>query len=470
MHGRWLSGILLMGLLVGCGAGPEPGHYYTQQQWEAMVEDLPLHDRGRRPDRAPPTPPEGTLAYYQFLARRRNDDLKAAFRRWQADLQRVPQVTSLPDPTLTYARYIRNVETRVGAQQQSLTLRQTVPWLGKLAKKGDIAAVRAKASYHRAEALRCALDARVTDAYARLYVLGASVRITRQNLRLLRSLEQSVLARYRTADAKRSALIRLQVEIGKLDDRLTALQDMHRPVSAKLRALSGRDRSDGNELLPFPDDLTDPNASVPTDLAHVIDRNNPTLQARRKDLEALADRTELAELQGIPDVMLGLTWIDTNRSTGGRHPDGDGKDAWIARIGVNLPIWRDRIDAGIREARLRHLAGIGRYDQTHRDLLADAQQYAFEYRDAERKLELYRRVLLPKAREAVKVATSAFRGKEASFTDLIDAQRVLLDFQLSHEQARADRLRAWAKLEELTGGAIGSEREPASADDEEPPS
>ncbi len=440
---------------VGCASDRETGRLYTQQQWEAMVDGLAAHDQGWRDGQSPEMPPAGTLAYYQQLARMHSDELKAAFRRWQADLQRVAQVTSLPDPKLTYAWYIRNVETRVGAQQQSITASQTIPWLAKLARKGDIAAARAKASYHRAEAVRYSLDARVAGAYAKLYELGAAVRVTRQNLRLLRSLEKTILSRYRTAEAKRSALIRLQVEIGRLDDRLTALEDMHRPASARLRALLGRDPIGRTEPIPFPDDLADPNAPVPENIAHVIDRNNPTLKAERENLAALADETALAELGYIPDVTVGLTWIDTNRSTGGRHPDGDGKDAWIARVGVNLPIWRDRIDARIREARLRRLAGIGRLDQTSHNLLADAQQAAFEYRDAGRKLELYRRVLLPKATEAVKLATTAFRGKEASFTDLIDAQRVWLEFQLSHERARGDRLRAWAKLQELTGGKIG---------------
>ncbi len=458
MHARWLSGILLAGMFVGCAPDPDAGRLVTQEQWEAMRADLARHDQASPDGAELPSPPEGTLAYYQHRARLGSDQLQSAFMRWRADLQRVPQVTALPDPKLTYAYYIRNVETRVGAQQQSITVSQTLPWLGKLARKGDIAAARAKASYHRAEAVRYRLDFRVADAYAKLYALGASVRITQQNLRLLRSLERTILARYRTAEAKRSALIRLQVEVGRLDDRLTALQDMHRPASARLRALLG-DRPAGGDAtkpVPFPDDLKDPNTSIPGSIARVIDRNNPTLQAERENIRALADATALAELGYIPDVTVGLTWIDTNRSTGGRRPDGDGKDAWIARIGVTLPIWRDRIDASIREARLRRLAGVGRFQQASHNLLAEAQQAAFEYRDAGRKLELYRRVLLPKAREAVKVATSAFRGKEASFTDLIDAQRVLLEFQLSHEQTRAERLRAWAKLQELTGGAIAN--------------
>ena len=61
-----------------------------------------------------------------------NPELEAAFDRWKAALEKIPQVRALPDPRLTYAYYIENVETRVGPQRHRLDLSQTFPWFGKL--------------------------------------------------------------------------------------------------------------------------------------------------------------------------------------------------------------------------------------------------------------------------------------------------------------------------------------------------
>ena len=62
--------------------------------------------------------------------------------------------------------------------------------------------------------------------------------------------------------------------------------------------------------------------------------------------------------------------------------------------------------------------------------------------------------LLPKAKESLKVTESDFRGARGSFTDLIDAQRILLEFALSYERALADRSQSLAKLEMIVGQEI----------------
>ena len=71
----------------------------------------------------------GTAALDDYLryAALNNPGLEAAFNRWKAALQRVPQVTALPDPRFTYQYYIEQVETRVGPQRHAVGIAQTFP-------------------------------------------------------------------------------------------------------------------------------------------------------------------------------------------------------------------------------------------------------------------------------------------------------------------------------------------------------
>ena len=78
----------------------------------------------------------------------------------------------------------------------------------------------------------------------------------------------------------------------------------------------------------------------------------------------------------------------------------------------------------------------------------------YRFRNAERKIDLYGDALLPKAKESLKVTESGFRSAKGSFTDLIDAQRILLEFALSYERALTDRSQSLAKLEMLVGQEI----------------
>ena len=56
-------------------------------------------------------------ADYLTYAALNNPGLEAAFQRWQAAVERVPQVEAMPDPRFTYGYYIEEVETRTGSMQ-----------------------------------------------------------------------------------------------------------------------------------------------------------------------------------------------------------------------------------------------------------------------------------------------------------------------------------------------------------------
>jgi outer membrane protein TolC len=95
---------------------------------------------------------------------------------------------------------------------------------------------------------------------------------------------------------------------------------------------------------------------------------------------------------------------------------------------------------------------------------------SYRFRDAKRKIDLYGDALLPKARESLKVTESDFRTATGNFTDLIDAQRILLEFALAYERALADCAQNLARLEMLVGREIpqaGNENEPADVNNKE---
>jgi cobalt-zinc-cadmium efflux system outer membrane protein len=75
----------------------------------------------------------------------------------------------------------------------------------------------------------------------------------------------------------------------------------------------------------------------------------------------------------------------------------------------------------------------------------------FKLRDADRKINLYKESLIPKAVQSMEVNQKGFEAGQMEFINLIDAQRMLLEFELAHERARADHLIARAELSQLTG-------------------
>ena len=83
------------------------------------------------------------LANYMRLALARNPGLSRALAQYRAALQRLPQVSALPDPMLAFTNYLRTPETRVGSQTNAVTLTQQFPWFGTLGVREQVAAKQA---------------------------------------------------------------------------------------------------------------------------------------------------------------------------------------------------------------------------------------------------------------------------------------------------------------------------------------
>ncbi len=388
------------------------------------------------------------LSDYLAYAALNNPGLEAAFNRWKAALERVPQVKALPDPRFTYRYFIEEVETRVGAQRQSFELAQTFPWFGKLKLRGDAAFEASEAERQRYKAKKLKLFREVKDAYYEYYYLWRSVNIVGENVRLIRNIERVLRTRYKVTAATHTEVIRAQVELGKLDDHLRTLKDLREPIVARLNAALNRNP---NASLPWPKAIEDVDVSVTDEeLLAWLKHGNPEIRALDSEAARWEQEVKLARKEYFPDITLGVGYIDTAKSTGGRRPGDDGKDPVAAMVSINVPIWWDKLSAGVREARYRRRAAIHRKLDATNTLSAILKLAAYGFRDANRKIALYRDALLPKGRESLKATDASFRAGKASFTDLIDAQRILLEFELAYERALANKAKRLAELESLT--------------------
>ena len=190
---------------------------------------------------APPHGPDSntleTLADYRAAAQAHNRGVQAARLEWEAALQRVPQVSALPNPVLSYGHFIEPVETRVGPQKRRLGLKQSLPWFGTLGLKGDVAEAEARAARARYQSARLALDRDVIAAYADLFYLNAAIDVTESNILLLSKWEDVLRTRYSTGSVNYSDLIKVQVELGILQDALAGRRDQHQAAEARLAAL-----------------------------------------------------------------------------------------------------------------------------------------------------------------------------------------------------------------------------------------
>jgi len=394
---------------------------------------------------------QSTLSDYLEYAALNNPALEAAFYRWKAAVERAAQVRSLPDPKFTYTYFIREIETRTGPQRQRFGLAQMFPWFGTLELRGDVAVEAANAERQRYESAKLRLFYQVKELYYEYYYLARAVAVTEEMVQLLTNLETVAEARYKAGQAPYAELIKAQVERDRLEDRLQTLRDMRRPVISKLNAAMGL-RQDTD--LPWPTEIPEEPVSFTDDQIFTwLAENNPELKAGDAAAAKEYAETDLARKSYYPDFTLGVTYMETGSS---RMPDtrDSGEDPVAVTLSVNVPLWRDKYAAAVREARARHDVAKNERVNLENVLVAEVQTVLYKFRDAERKIDLYRDSLVPKALRSLNATEQAYRAGQSAFFDVIEAEQTLLEFRLAYERALTDRDQRLAELEMLIGTGI----------------
>jgi cobalt-zinc-cadmium efflux system outer membrane protein len=438
---------LILGIIVistGCTTIKQ-GHELSEWRDEVRIFSGSINDVVDLPD----LDEDSTVDDYILYALLNNPGLKGSFERWKASLEKVDPASSLPDPRFTYSNYIRKVETRVGAQKQALGLTQTFPWFGKLNLQGEIALRAANAERQRYEASKLDLIYLIKSTYYEYCYIAQSINITKDNLTLVTHFESIARAKYKGGTGLQSAVIKTQVELGKLEDSLLSLQDLIQPITAKLNMALNRP---SHMPLPMPKSIPEEKYHLSHEkLLSILRTENPSLKA----LDFMVAKEDLAiklkKKDFFPNITLGINYIDTDSRSDMDLPD-NGKDPVIANLSINLPIWHQKYNAESREAQARYRTALSERTEKENSLIADLEMAIFKLRDAGRKIDLYRDTLLPMAEQNVQINQQAFTSDIASFLDLIDSQRILLGFQLEHKRALSDYAQRLAEIEKLTGG------------------
>ncbi len=388
-----------------------------------------------------------------------NAGLKAAFEQWKAAIEQIPQAKSLPDPKFTYGYFIEEVETKVGPQRQKFEIMQTFPWFGVIEARGDRAAAKAKAAHKRYEAKKLELFQEVKYAFYEYTYLAKAIEITKQNLELVTHFEEIARTRYITAITSHPDIIRAQIELAILEDRLESLKELRPAITAKLNSILNRQVSSN---LPWPKPPKYQQVSIDfSQLYAIIIQNNPDLQALDYEIEAVRNSEKLAKKKSFPHFGIGVSYIDTAhaRASG---VDDSGKDPIIAMVSLTLPIWTGNYKAAQRQARAQLHQKTHEKTQMENTFAAKAQQLLYEFEDSNRKIKLYRDVIILKAKEMLVASETAYQAGTIDFLSLIDAQRILLKYELFYERKLAENAQKLAKIEMLAGTQLPTvNKEPA---------
>jgi len=382
----------------------------------------------------------------------RNPEVVALRHKAEAMAERAPQARSLPDPMLGTTLFVLPPETRVGPQQGMVAFNQKLPWFGKLELREQAALADAAAARAQAEARRLDLVTEVRRLYHEIGFLDRHAQIIREDRDTLARYEELARTRYASGVGLGAAVIKIQAELTKDDNRLLDIGNRRATLVASLDALRDR-RGVAIDDVKLPAGKA---ADVSSELARArAMAARPEIAQADADIDAAGRHLDLAHKEYRPDVTVGLSYtaVGPRQDAAARTmpPEDDGQDVLALTASINIPLHKKRLDAGVAEASAREDAAREMKRRVEAGIDRDLGELVERVDLTWRQLRLLEDVLAVQAREALGSAEAAYGAGNLGALDLLDAERVLLDVRTSVARSRADYAIARARLE----GAIG---------------
>ena len=422
---------------------------------------------------APPAVPSAlhaetpeTLREFIMLALENNPAIRQAQETAHARAARIPQVTALPDPMVRTKTLPEPIRTAEGDNFFILGVSQKFPVPEKLDRAGHIALEETHMALEQLQQTRLAVIADVKRAYSTLYAVDRSTEITKENRDLMRGLIDVARGGLAAGQRPQEDVLRSLVELSNLEAQLVELRQRRTTVAAQLNRLMDRPMD-----TPIPSPAEFDVRTVDAKLDELLERageSNPELRRIQRQIERERQSVELAKLGYWPDFTVGFEWMlmesreafrpPPNPATGMRPTvsklSEDASDNWAITVAFNIPIWRDKIEARIREARRKLSATQQQYNAARNAVYFRVTDALERVRSQHELANIFQHTIIPQAQQSYEVSRAGYIAGGSDFLYVIDNWQKWLKFRIQFHRIIGELEKSVADLEQVLGMSI----------------
>lgn len=384
-----------------------------------------------------------TLEEYFEIAAENNPGLQAKYLEYEIALEKIPQVSSLQDPSFSFGYFISPVETRVGPQRAKFSLTQMFPWFGTLKAREDAAALMAEAKFQSFIDERNRLYYRVAAAYYPIYELEKLIAVEKKNLEILESYQAIARSKFRNEESPMVDVLRVDILLEDANTNLEILEKKKGPLLTTFNTLLNRETgmqvtiADSIDIDPLP--LNYRRDSMLT--------GNPALKSLELQLKASEAAEIAAQKQGLPKIGAGLDYVIVGE--GPLASADNGKDVLMPMVSVTIPIFRKKYNAAVREAGLNQEKYILQKNEVANNLQSGYEMALFELEKQQALLELYRQQA-ETSEQSLNLLFTTYGNSGKDFEEVLRMQQQLLKYEKLVAAAEADYEIALARINYIT--------------------
>ncbi|HWR14856.1 MAG TPA: TolC family protein [Terriglobales bacterium] len=374
----------------------------------------------------------------------RNPSVQAAFHQVEAQRRRVPQVRTLPDPTVStgWAGNITPFSVQNGDPSSSrfVSVSQQLLYPGKLKLRGEVASKEVEAATWDYEAVRRRVVADLKVAYYDYSFQDKAIQTTQRNKELLQKLASIAEARYRVGKGVQQDVLKSQVEISLLLQKLTVLEQQKKTAQVRLNTLLARDPE---SPLPPAADLPVPEMAISLEALYAQARAaDPLLQREQTLVQRSNVAISLAKRDYYPDFTVGYMYQ--------QRPDMPDMNGFT--FGVNIPIfYKTKQREAVRQAAEERISAERSRDNRQNELNFELKQQYLAAQASSQLLRLYSEGVVPQSSLALESSMSAYQVGNVDFLTVIGNFTTLLNYQVDYYRELANFDSALARIEALVG-------------------
>lgn len=384
-----------------------------------------------------------TLDDYLQTAAENNPKLKSAYAQFEAAMQRAPQVSSLPDPSLTMSAFGRMIETRVGAQEARFSLSQMFPWFGTLQAKEDASVLMAEAKFQNYLDMRNQLFFEIKSVYAELYAIEETIHLKKKNLTILDSYRELSLSRFKSGHAPMVNVIKVDIQRETAITEIELLAEIMKPLETRFNLMLNREPDIAVQIQ---DTLMFKNYEILMDPKELFE-NHPSITGLEKQKESYEMQQIVAQKVGLPMLGLGIDYSIISKRTDA-NPEMNGQDAIMPMLTMTLPIFRKKYRAAKKEAEFMASSMEQEQEAQKNELQSAYELTLYDLKKAEQLIALYEKQLVSSG-QASKLLISGFSNSIIDFEEVLQMNQDILMLQTQEVEAIKNGFKAKAKLDYL---------------------
>lgn len=383
-------------------------------------------------------------------ALKNNPQLISVQKKWDAYRKKIPQAGALPDPmfsiglmNLPINSFDFNQEPMTG---KKFSLMQMIPFPGKLGLKEKMAVNEYNSVGQSYEDIKNILIKNVKLAYYDLFFIDKSIEITEKNKILLQEFVKIAESKYSVGKGLQQDVLKAQVELSRLTDKLITLHQKRMTVMARLNTLLNRPPE--QPLGKVKEIKKSPFEFELDQLKRIALNNRPLLKAWDYIVKRNEAAHQLARKDYLPNFSLSFSYTQRDNLKAGIKM----YDFFSGAISINIPLYFYRKQNNkVEETALKVAMAKEQYNNLRNEVFFQIDSTLQELKRDDQLIELYKTGIIPQATQSLNSAISGYQVDKVDFITMLHNQLTLFNYEIDYYRVLSDFEKKLAELEAVVG-------------------